>query len=100
MPLSPFAPAQLPRLLVIAARPEFALSTQRALLIAGHQVEAAATLRRGLAIVRHRPPDGIVLDSELRQRHGPAYEALVAEAEGAGLAVFELAEAPLLELAR
>jgi DNA-binding response OmpR family regulator len=79
--------------MVVTAHPQLALRTQRVLLTAGHSVEVAGTLRRGLAILHHRPPDGVVLDAEARDTHPGDYDALVAAAHEARVALIVLGEA-------
>lgn len=81
--------------MVVTARPQLALRTQRVLLTAGHSVEVAGTLRRGLAILHLRPPDGIVLDAEARDTHPGDYDALVAAAHETRVALIVLGDSAI-----
>lgn len=98
-PIPQSAPTPLAHLIVVTPYPRLALYTQRVLLATGHAVEVAGTLRRGLAILQHRPPDGVVLDGEARDRHPADYDALVAAVHKAQVALIVLRE-PAVEPAR
>jgi len=53
------------QVLLICANPRQAARVQVALLRYGRIVEVASTFRRGLAVIRHRPPTLIVVDEAL-----------------------------------
>lgn len=53
------------QVLLICANQRQAVRVQVALLRYGWVVEVASTFRRGLAVIRHRPPAVIVVDEAL-----------------------------------
>lgn len=80
---TPRSSDRLCHLVVIVARYDLALRTQRALFAASHHVEVASTMRRGQAILCHRPPDAIVLDQLMTATQPADYGALLAAARAA-----------------
>jgi CheY-like chemotaxis protein len=65
------------RILLVCAQTRAALRVQVALLRHGLMVESVRTFRRGLAILQHRPPDAIVLDTAIPDLDGMQLAAIV-----------------------
>ena len=61
------------RILLICAHPQRSLQIQIELLRHGLMVEVASTIRRGLSVVQHRPPDAVVIDDAIRDQDDTSF---------------------------
>src|SRR5262245_7460890 len=79
------------QVLLICANQHQAARVQVSLLRYGCMVEVAGTFRRGLAVIKHRPPRAIVLDATLPDLDSHLLaQALAASPACAGLTVVTL----------
>lgn len=79
------------QVLLICADPRQAARVQVALLRYGYMVEVASTFRRGLAVIKHRPPTAIMIDETLPDLDSNLLaEVLAASPASAELAVVML----------